>query len=318
MIRGTATLLALLVCTAVPTGCGPTAPAPQLPELIFGHTGIGPGEFNYPRAAVLGPDHLIYIVDKAGRIQAFNQSGEFQRAWRMPAIDAGKPTGLGVGPDGTIYAADTHYSRITYFSPTGELRGSFGSFGEEPGQFRLPTDVAVNSAGEIYVSEYGGNDRINKFTSDWRFIAGFGGRDSGAARLERPQCLRIAADQSIWTCDSCHHRVCHFSPTGELLGAFGKEGNGPGEFSFPYNVDLLSDGSLVVCEYGNNRVQHFDTSGKYLGQWGLAGREPGQLAYPWALVTGDRDRVFMVDSGNNRVQVIRAGEAATWRGDATK
>lgn len=312
MIPTPATVFALLLFAALVTGCGPGAPAPQIPDLLFGHTGIGPGEFNYPRAAALGPDGLIYIVDKAGRIQAFNQAGQFQRDWRMPAIDAGKPTGLGIGPDGTVYAADTHYSRVTWFSPTGEIRGSFGSFGEAPGQFRLPTDVAVNAAGEIYVSEYGGNDRISKFTREWQFIASFGGRDAGPAQMERPQCVRVAPDQSIWTCDSCHHRVCHFSAGGELLGSFGKEGNGPGEFSFPYNVDLLSDGSLVVCEYGNNRVQHFDAGGRFLGQWGTPGREPGQLAYPWALVVADQDRVFIVDSGNNRVQVIRAEKAVTW------
>lgn len=313
MIRAFSTLLlAPLAAIYFLAGCSAQPATDALPEFVFGHTGLGPGEFNYPRAAVIGPNRLLYVVDKAGRIQAFDQKGEFQFDWHMPAIDAGKPTGLGVGPDGTIYAADTHYSRVTYFSPKGEQLGMFGSFGDGPGQFHLPTDVAVNAAGDIFVSEYGGNDRINHFSPKWEFLGAFGGRESGPASMERPQCIRIAPDQSLWVCDSCHHRVCHFSAAGDLLLAFGKEGGGPGEFSFPYNVDLLSDGSLVVCEYGNNRVQHFDTTGKYLGHWGTAGREPGQLAYPWAIAVGDADRLFIVDSGNNRVQAIRAGDPKTW------
>lgn len=309
----TSILIFLLAFLALLPGCGRGAAELPQPQFIFGHTGMGPSEFNYPRAAVIGPNQLLYIVDKGGRIQAFNQDGQYQFEWHMPQIDAGKPTGLGVGPDGTIYAADTHYSRVIWFSPTGQELGRIGSFGDTPGQFHLPTDVAVSASGEIYVSEYGGNDRVNRFTSDWKFIDSFGGRDAGEASMERPQCLRFAPDGTLWICDSCHHRVCHFTADGKLLGAFGKEGHAPGEFCFPYNVELLSDGTLVVCEYGNNRVQHLTVKGEYLGEWGEAGRQPGQAAYPWALAVGKDDRLFIVDSGNNRVQVIPAAQRRQWR-----
>ncbi len=293
-------------------GCRDATPGTLPPQLVFGSTGMGPGEFNYPRAAAIGPDHLLYVVDKGGRLQAFTQRGAFVRDWTMPQTRAGKPTGLGIAPDGRVFAADTHYHRVVIFAADGALVRMFGSEGDGPGQFRLPTDVAIDHTGRVYVSEYGGNDRISRFSAELEFEGSFGGRDAGDARLERPQSLLIAPDGTVWVADACNHRICHFAPDGEFLGAFGRAGHALGELWFPYSIDMLSDGTLVVCEYGNNRVQRFTPQGRSLGVWGSAGRDPGQLAYPWALAVGDDDRIFVIDSGNNRVQVIAGNGWRTW------
>ncbi len=305
--------LVITLAASAAAGCRPgTTPGAAPPLLLFGRTGMGPLEFNYPRAAAINTDGRLYIVDKAGHIQALTQTGEFVLDWCMPEIDAGKPTGLGIAPDGTVYAADTHYARVMIFTPDGRPAGILGALGEGPGQFRLPTDVAIDREGFIYVSEYGGNDRISKFSPRREFLFSFGGRDAGEASLERPQALLIDPDNTLWVADSCNHRICHFDAHGHFLGAFGRAGHEIGELWFPYNLDLLSDGTLVVCEYGNNRVQRFDRTGRSLGTWGAAGRNPGQLAYPWALAVGDDDRILIVDSGNNRVQVIAGRAGRTW------
>lgn len=306
------TLSAALVFNLLPA-CRPKAEPGQVPPLmLFGRTGMGPLEFNYPRAVAIGPNDCLYIADKAGRIQAIEQTGRFKLSWNMPQIQAGKPTGLGVAPDGTLYVADTHYSRVVTFTPSGQRLEQFGTFGEGPGQFRLPTDVAIDADGFIYVSEYGGNDRISKFSPRREYLFSFGGQDAAEAALQRPQTLLISPDNTLWVADACNHRICHFDAGGRFLGAIGRPGKKAGELWFPYGLDMLSDGTLVVCEYGNNRVQRFDKTGQSLGTWGAAGRGPGQLAYPWALAVGEDDRIFVIDSGNNRVQVIDGRSRRTW------
>jgi DNA-binding beta-propeller fold protein YncE len=298
----------------VPAGCDryDSGSATGL-QSVFGRTGLGPGEFSYPRAAVIGPNRRLYVVDKAARVQCFTLDGEFVLDWRMPEWSAGKPTGLGVAPDGTVYAADTHYSRVMMFDPDGHRLGEFGSHGRGPGQFILPSDVAVDSEGYIYVSEYGGNDRISKFTPDRRYLLSFGQPGAGEGELQRPQSLLLPEDGTLWVTDACNHRVCHFTRDGEFLGAFGRSGTGRGELRFPYGIDRLSDGTLVVCEFGNNRLQRFDRDGRSLGTWGLPGRRAGELAYPWAVAAGPDDRLFVIDSGNNRVQVLKALAPGVWR-----
>lgn len=311
---GGAVLLATVV-TGLLGGCENSSGASVPPsQQVFGSTGMGPGEFSYPRAIARGTDDRFYIVDKAARVQCYDKHGRFLFDWRMPDHLAGKPTGLGVGPDGRVYVADTHYFRVVVFEPDGTYLTEFGCEGEGPGQFIMPTDVAVSPTGEIYVSEYGGNDRISKFSPDFEHLLSFGGPDAGAAQLQRPQELYADADGSLWVADACNHRICHFSPEGELLDSFGRNGNGLGELRFPYGLDRLSDGTFVVCEYGSNRVQRFSAAGQSLGTWGRAGRGQGELAYPWAVAVGSDDQVWIVDSGNNRVQVIDGRAAATWRG----
>lgn len=303
----------LLASGLLLAGCdGDATPGYSPPLLAFGTTGMGPLEFNYPRAAAFNPDGKLYVVDKGGRIQCVTQGGEYVLDWKMPETSAGRPTGLGISSDGRVFAADTHYSRVMIFSPAGEHVGSFGERGDGPGQFRLPTDVAIDPDGFVYVSEYGGADRISKFTPELEYMFSFGGRDAGAGSLERPQSLLIGVDNTLWVADACNHRICRFSLDGKLLGSFGGPGREAGKLWFPYGIDMLSDGTLVVCEYGANRIQRFDARGTSLGVWGAAGRDPGQLAYPWALAVGDDDRVFVIDSGNNRVQVFDGGGRRSW------
>lgn len=294
------------------TGCGPASDV-CAPRAVFGRTGVGPGEFNYPRAAAGAPGVGLFIVDKAGRVQRLGEDGHCERFWRMPETSAGKPTGLGVDPAARkLYAADTHYSRVTVFDFDGNLLESFGAYGDGPGQFRLPTDVALDRGGDIFVAEYGGNDRISVYSPAHAYRFSFDGADSGV-RLERPQSLAFAADGTLWVADSCNHRVCHFDAHGRFLSGFGVLGTALGELRYPYGCELLSDQTLVVCEYGNNRVQRFTQEGRSLGAWGQAGRQPGRLAYPWALHVGRADAIYIVDSGNNRVQVIDGRAAGTWQ-----
>lgn len=280
--------------------------------LVFGRTGQGLGEFSYPRAALFSDDGVIWIVDKSARIQAFDTSGHGLRMWETPASDVGKPTGLGLDRNGRILIADTHYYRILVYTTAGQLLESHGAFGRGPGEFLLVTDAEVDNAGNTYVSEYGGNDRISKFDKNWNYLFSFGHATAGQARLSRPQSIIVDDDNSIWVTDACNHRICHFSTRGELLATIGHEGHGVGELRYPYGMTQLSDGSLVVAEFGNNRVQRFDRSGASFGTWGSAGRRVGQLAYPWAVAADDDDRIFIVDSGNNRVQVIDGARRATW------
>ncbi len=307
-------VLALLMCGAMAGGCGEAGSKAGSPVVgAFGETGMGRGEFSYPRAAVIGQRGRLYVVDKAARVQCFEPNGTYAFEWKMPESAAGKPTGLGVGPDGRIYAADTHYSRVVVFEPDGREVARFGTRGTGPGQFLLPTDVAVDPDGFIYVGEYSGNDRISKFSPRYEYLLSFGKRGTGPGELERPQGLLIGPDKSLWVADACNHRICHFSPQGEFLGTFGHSGTGAGELRFPYGLDWLSDGTLVVSEFGNNRLQRFATDGRSLGFWGSAGRGAGEVAYPWAVAVGAGDRVYVIDSGNNRVQVLAGADRAIWR-----
>jgi hypothetical protein len=265
-------------------------------------------------------------IDKAARVQRLDvATGRCTGGWRMPDYILGKPTGVtiapGAGGEKVLYVADTHYHRVMIYRPPAaggepQLLGSVGSFGEGPGQFIYPTDVLVllDASGKeprrIYVSEYGGNDRISVFEAtgpnafEYSFSFGHFG-DSPAAEnisFNRPQSMAFdAGSNQLIVTDACNHRIGRFTPEGKLVAWAGGPGTGPGQFRYPYGLVLLSDGSALISEYGNNRLQRIEaSSGKSLGIFGVPGRGEGELASPWGL-TLMGGRVYVLDSGNNRV-----------------
>lgn len=272
---------------------------------IFGGVGYAPGSFSYPRAITAEPNGSVFVVDKNGRIQRFSATGELETLWRMPDIEKGKPVGFAVHPDGRLFVADTHYHRVMIFDRDGKHLGGFGEEGFGDGQFQLPTDIAFDAQGFIYVSEYFGNDRITRWSPDLRFVASFGVEPIDGKRLNRPTGLIVDDEQTLWTADACNHRLVRFSLEGRVLKVFGEFGDGPGQMRYPYDLSLSPEKTLLVCEYEGNRLQWFDKKGRSLRTWGKGGRAPGELFAPWGAIHGPRGRVYIVDSLNSRVQIVQ-------------
>jgi len=288
-------------------GCGDDGgPTPRLDtEYMFGAPGEALGQFNYPRGVAVDAEHgRVYVVDKAARIQRFEAAdGTPVLQWKMPAKANGKPTGVAVGPDGNVYVPDTHYYRVLVYDPQGNELRRFGEYGTGPGQFIYPTDIAFDARGRLYVSEYGGNDRIQVFTPQGKHLFTIGSFGSEPGQFNRPQGMVFNAEGTrLYVADAINHRIQVFNTDGQRIGGFGTLGRGPGDLSYPYDLTMLPDGTLVVCEFGNHRVQHLTTEGRSLNMWGQLGTERGQIQYPWGVDT-DGQRLFVLDSGNNRVQV---------------
>jgi len=292
-------LMVLLVGCARKDGTG----APQVIE-AFGKTGAGPGEFLYPRAIALDSDGSVLVADKTGRIQRFSPDGRCLGMIQMPLIEAGKPTGISIHKDGRLFVADTHYHRVVIFSHDGRQIGEFGKYGQEGGCFIYPTDVAFTADGRIFVSEYGGNDRISIFASDGSFRRSFGSPGDKEGQFSRPAALCVDETRGrLYVADACNHRISVYDLDGHLLNYIGSVGLGPGQLRYPYGLSLVAEGTIAVCEYGNNRIQLFSPEGKSLAVYGRAGRQLGQLAGPWGVAVDAHRRAFVVDSLNNRIQV---------------
>lgn len=286
------------------SGCEKPPMTPNGVVNIFGGVGRGPGAFSYPRAIAADDNGTVLVVDKAGRVQRFDEDGTYLHEWRMPQTAQGKPVGLAVHPDGRTFVADTHYHRVLVFDREGNLIGSFGRQGSGDGEFHLPTDVVFDNQGFIYVSEYNGNDRITKWSPELAFVAVIGAEPIEGKRLRRPAAMVIDDEQTLWVADACNHRLVRFTLEGRVLATVGSYGRAPGKMRYPYDIALAPDGSLMVCEYGGDRLQWFSLDGRSLRVWGSSGREPGKLSAPWGATYGRNGKVYVVDSLNSRIQVV--------------
>jgi DNA-binding beta-propeller fold protein YncE/ABC-type Fe3+ transport system permease subunit len=294
------TAVAALLSVAFLAGCGDGA----APEAIWCETGVDKEQLVYPRAITWSAQNdSFFVIDRMARVQRLDRNGKWLNEWRMPTWQKGKPVGVSVGPDGNVYIADTHYYRVMVYTPEGEFVREWGAEGTGPGQFTYPTDVAFDPAGNIYVSEYGDNDRIQVFDRTGKYLREFGSFGDGDGQFMRPQSIVIDNDL-IYVTDSSNHRIVVFRTDGAFVKNLCSRGSRLGELRFPYGLDEDDDGHLLVCEFGNNRIQMIDKeTGKGIKSWGVAGRQEGQLAYPWAIAV-DGERAVIVDSGNNRLQVV--------------
>jgi DNA-binding beta-propeller fold protein YncE len=302
-----------------------TAPAIQATRW-FGGPGRGKVQFEYPRVLEIDPrDGAVYVIDRQARVQRFDADGRWQREWRMPEKEMGKPTGMGIAPDGTVWVADTHYHRVIGYTPEGTEVRRFGSYGTEPGQFIFPCDVEFGPDGNLWVCEFGGNDRIQVFRTDGTFVRQIGAQGRGPGQFDRPQSIAFAPlGDELFVTDACNHRIQVLRPDGAVVRILGGVGEAPGQFVYPYGLERLPDGTLLVAEFGNNRVQRIDPrDGRCLGIGSAVRGAPtpvtlqlvdgdrmrsvpsgaNMLRFPWA--AGVREgRAYVLDSGHSRVLVF--------------
>ena len=238
-----------------------------------------------------------------GRVQKFSPEGKFLLTWQMPQTDLGKPKGMCLDRDGNIVVLEPHYQRVNHFSPEGKLVAQWCKSGTNAGELTLPRSVAVNSRGDIFVSEYTRVDRVQGFSGkEKEAMMLLGQPGSGPDEFNRAEGLGIDRQDRIYVADSCNHRVQIFGPDGKWLRSHGQPGKNPGEMSYPYDVRVDADGPQYVCEFGNSRVQVFDANDKVLEVLGRPGAGPGEFSNPWSIALDSHGNLYVCDAGNHRVQ----------------
>lgn len=310
----------LLLAWIVGPGCAPSASnsAPIQSKLfsevqIIGVRGTVLGQFNKPRSLAVDALDNLYVVDMTGRVQKFSSNGVFLAWWQMPQTDKGKPKGMCRDNSGDIIVVEPHYSRINHFTTDGKLVAQWGEPGAEVGQLTQPRAVAINSRGQILVTEYMTVDRVQCFSKQGRqFLFAIGQKGHGPGEFNRPEGIGVDSRDHIYVADSCNHRLQVFSADGQFVRAYGKAGVGAGEFSYPYDVQVDKTGLQYVCEFGNSRVQVLDEHDRAVEILGSPGSAPGQFSNPWALALDSEGNLYVADSMNHRVQkFIRRPGAST-------
>ena len=272
---------------------------------IIGTRGTGLGQLNKPRSLAVDLQDNLYVVDMTGRVQKFSPAGEYLLSWQMPQTDLGKPKGMTRDRSGNILVVEPHYSRVNHFAPHGTLVTQWGRHGTNAGQLGLPRSVAVNSKGDIFVSEYGATERIQRFSSnDHRLLGTIGKFGTVDGEFNRAEGVAIDRNDRLYVADSCNHRVQVFSPEGKFLRTSGKPGSGPEDLSYPYDVCVDADGQQFVCEFGNSRIHVFDSAGRSIEVIGGPGSSPGKFNNPWSIALDSHGNLYVADSGNHRVQKL--------------
>jgi len=252
-----------------------------------------------PRSVAIGKNDEFAVLDTGGRVLVYDAAGTLLRRWTMPDITVGKPEGVCILADGRVIVCDTHYHRVVYFDAQGKVVHAFGGMGNGPGEFIYPVGIAKDDRENLYVCEYGGNDRVQEFTRDGVFIRAFGGFGTGPGQFQRPSGLCWHAGE-VYVADAINNRVLVFTEGGKYERILG-EGGHPLPVQFPYGIAFGGDGDFYVIEYGAGRLTRVSPEGRLLGRFGSTGLGEGQFSTPWGLAIDSKMRVRVADTKNRRI-----------------
>ncbi len=319
-------------------------------------------QINNPQGVAVGPNGAIYIADagnnrirkiaKDGTIQTIAGTGtagynQDNKPARQAQLD--RPAGVAVGPDNTIYIADTHNQRIRKITPDGIITtiagtGTRGYNGDNKpatqAQLRHPTGVTVGPDNTIYIADTR-NHRIRVITPGG-MISTIAGTDTAGynednipatqAKLNTPHGVAIGSDNAIYIADTYNNRIRKITPDGSIhtiagTGTLGYNGdNKPAtqaQLNAPAGVAVDPDGTLEIADTRNHRIRKITPDGtiQTTAGTGIAGyngnnkpARQAQLNTPVSIAVDADGTIYVADTFNQRIRSVARGDLSTLTG----
>ena len=217
----------------------------------FGSRGDRPHEMKCPAGIATDDADNIY-VSSWHKLQKFTSRGRLIKCTGEQGKKEGEfnvPRGLTLY-NNEVYVCDSNNHRIQIFDLDLNFIRSIGSRGKGGGEFDEPLDVKFDTAGNMYVAEWG-NGRVQMVDRQGQFI-----REFREEKLKVPSGLHIA-DKYVYVSDERGCCIAVHETSGQFVTSFGRPGQNMGEFHCPYCITTCVDGFIYVCDWFNNRVQIF-------------------------------------------------------------
>lgn len=206
-------------------------------------------------------DRLFVSDAKMRRILVFNTKHEQEGQFGADVLV--RPGGIALDNENRfLYVADTGNDVIDVFdADTFKYLRQIGKPSHkheqtDPGTFSLPESVAVDSDGNVYVTDTF-NDRVEIFDADGNFVSQFGRHCDGYGCFAHPKGIALDSDGHIWVADPMLDLLQAFNSDGQTLGIVGGHGERLGQFSSLVGVYIDKKNRIFTSEQYPGRVQMF-------------------------------------------------------------
>jgi DNA-binding beta-propeller fold protein YncE len=204
----------------------------------------------------------LFVADGfSNAIQMYDPQGKLQRSMGGAPWFA-KLVGVTAGADGTrLYGLDAGVPgrsapQVRVFDPRdGHHLFDIGAPGSGAGEFILPTGLAIDKTGQIYVLD-SGNYSVQIYDPQGKFVSSFGRAGKPPERFGRPKAIAIDADGNVNVLDSLFGGIMVFSPAGVLQYTLGGRGDTSGTWlsMLPVSMAIDADGTLYCLDQGYRKI----------------------------------------------------------------
>jgi sugar lactone lactonase YvrE len=328
------------------------------PDTVGSTDGNGANaRFKFPNDVAVDAQGTIYVSDgdnfTVRRIRNGVVSTLAGRAGEQGSVDGNgsnarfeRPTGISVDGLGNVYLGDRLGEAVRKIDPAGNvstLAGTSNAPGAEDGigaqaRFSQPDGIAVDSAGNVFVSDRR-NNNIRKISSSAvvTTLAGTvpqSGSTDGTgdqARFSVPDGIAIDALGNALVADRGNEVIRKISPDGQvttLAGTPDATGNSDGTgnsaaFDSPSDVAVDPAGNTYVADNDNNTIRKISPAGEVTtlaGAPGESGNVDGvginaRFDDPEGIAVDAAGNVYVADTDNNTIRKITpAGLVTTLAG----
>lgn len=271
----------------------PVADWPALPS------GWNLGEV--PGVAVDANDN-VYVFNRGPHpLLQFQPSGKFIRSLLEGMVTSAH--GVRVDHEGNVWAVDHKGHMVLKLNPEGRVMMVLGrrdNPGADASHFNQPTDIAVASNGDLYVSDGYGNSRIVKFSKEGKFLREWGKKGTGEGEFNLPHSIALDSSGRVIVADRENNRIQVFTPEGQFIAQWNEkiwQGSGA-----PWGLAIVPNSGIFMADGRHNRVLKLDIDGRVLGYFGSPGKLPGQFAFAHHLAVSKRGEIYVAEILNWRVQ----------------
>jgi len=222
----------------------------------------GPGALSKPIGVTSDLQGNVYVSDVSEqRVVVFDHEGRYLKAFGGAEI-LPSPTGLAYNEFAQrLYVVDTRKHQIIVFDSDGNVDFTIGKKGSEPGNFKYPTNIAVDADGRLYVADTM-NFRVQVFEADGSLVRTFGEVGDRPGNFSRLKGIGVDTYGHIYTVDASFNNFQIFDKKGSLLMYVGQSGSGPAGFYLPAGAHVDRNNRIFIADQYNRRIQMFE----YLGE----------------------------------------------------
>ncbi len=254
-----------------------------------------------------------------------------------------QPMGIALDSAGNLYIAEYYNARVRKVSASGVITtfagtgasGMGGDGGPATAAKVSPTGLATDSAGNVYIADYG--NRVVRRVDRNGVISTFAGGGAStpsnvpatSAALRSPSDVKLDAAGNVLIVDSGLNQVFRVNAAGiitivagnlvrDFVGDGGPAANA--SFAFVDSLEIIPSclatdgaGNLYICDTFNSRLRRVNSAGiittvagngsyKFSGDGGSA--RSANLSNPHGVIKDTAGNLYVVDTINNRIRKI--------------
>lgn len=227
-----------------------------------------------PAVACDSHDRVFVYSRSEHPLVVFDRDGHFLESWGEDVLKDAH--GIYIDADDNVYCTERETHCMFKFNRHGKLVMTLGTPGQPAARdgdpFNKPTDLAIASTGELFISDGYGNARVHKYTPDGRLITSWGERGTGPGQFALSHCVRVDRHDRVWVCDRTNDRIQIFDTDGNFLN----ERTGlrkPDTIYFDPNEEIVYIAEL------EQQVSIYTLDGTLITKWGGAEKSetPGRF-----------------------------------------